>query len=134
MRNILDRVTEAELQSAITELAELSGWRVWHDNDSRQNAAGWPDLVLAKPGQPLLFWEVKTERGRIRVEQQGWQDVLGRVRGVSVRVVRPRDWALIKQTLLAAPPLLLAEEGRNQESGRAESVILGDAEGEADRG
>ncbi|MEM9521589.1 MAG: hypothetical protein AAGA37_19930 [Actinomycetota bacterium] len=36
-------MTEADLQASVIEIAEAHGWRVFHDNDSRMNHAGFPD-------------------------------------------------------------------------------------------
>ena len=40
-----EHMTEAELMDAIVQALELHGWRWFHDNDSRQNNAGFPDIV-----------------------------------------------------------------------------------------
>lgn len=70
-------MTEKDLQTAVTAIADLYGWLSFHDHDSRRNRAGFPDLVLLHPltGR-LLFRELKTEKGRVRPEQQGWLDAL----------------------------------------------------------
>ena len=39
-------LTEAELQATIIDTAELAGWLVYHDHDSRLNPAGLPDLIF----------------------------------------------------------------------------------------
>ena len=33
-------ISEAQFQETLVEYAELWGWLVWHDNDSRRNDAG----------------------------------------------------------------------------------------------
>lgn len=99
-RRILDlAVREDELLAMVLELAGYTGWLVWHDHDSRMNRAGWPDLVLAKPGRPLCLWELKTERGRLRPAQERWLHVLQQVPGIDVRVVRPADWPAVEAFL-----------------------------------
>lgn len=45
------RMTGAQLQKAITDLATPLGWRFYFNPDSRRSPAGWPDLVL---------WQAKT--------------------------------------------------------------------------
>jgi hypothetical protein len=47
-------ISEAQFQEALVEYAELWGWLVWHDNDSRRNDAGFPDLVTISTKQ--LEW------------------------------------------------------------------------------
>lgn len=92
-RQVLDAVVpERDFQATVVDLAVLKGWRAWHDNDSRRNAAGLPDLILLRPPR-LLFVELKTERGRIQPEQQQWIDELGRCPGVEVHLWRPGDWS-----------------------------------------
>lgn len=97
---------EADLQDAILDVARLGGWRVAHfgaartvdgwRTPARADAAGWPDLILAKPGRPLLAWELKSEAGRATAEQQAWLDLLGQVERPRPELVRPRDldWAI----------------------------------------
>jgi hypothetical protein len=81
-------VTEAELQQLLTDAAELNGWLVFHDNDSRRNVAGFPDLVLVKPPR-VLFLELKSEIGRVRPEQHVWMDALMRSDTIGSAIVRP---------------------------------------------
>lgn len=97
-----ERISEAELQSAIIELAQRSGWLVHHARPARK-ASGWstpiqgnrgfPDLVLAKNGC-VLFAELKSERGRVSSEQRAWMAVLDGERDGALlpdqrRVLRP---------------------------------------------
>ena len=84
---------EAEFQQAIVDLAELCGWLVFHDYDSRRNRAGFPDLVMARNGQ-VIFAEVKTEKGKVRPEQQEWADALR-----TCYLWRPSHWGTIVDTL-----------------------------------
>lgn len=95
--------TEAGFQAAVVQLAELHGWRWWHDNDSRRNKSGFPDLVLVRDGV-LIFAELKTEKGRVSPAQTEWLAALELVGHDSVGVVqvhvwRPRDWPTIESTL-----------------------------------
>lgn len=99
------RCSEAEWQAFVTDALDLGGWKWWHDEDSRRNKAGLPDLIAAHPGRGILFAELKTETGRLRPEQASWLSYLGRasespfwdaVKGcrprVFVRLWRPSDW------------------------------------------
>lgn len=90
--------SERAFQQSVVDLAELRQWRAWHDNDSRRNAAGLPDLILLRPPR-LLFAELKAERGRLSAEQRAWLDELGRCPGVEVHTWRPGDWAQIEEVL-----------------------------------
>jgi hypothetical protein len=84
-------VTEAELQRCVIDLARWAGWLPFHDNDSRRNTAGWPDLVLVhtRTGR-LLFVELKSQVGKIRPEQHVWLRLLGMQH--ETLVWRPSDW------------------------------------------
>ena len=100
---LLDQaVTEKDFQQQIVDLARLLRWRVYHTHDSRPSAPGFPDLVLVK-GRQCIFAEVKTETGRITVEQKKWMDALAEVRGHSVIVWRPSCWRDIEAALKGGP-------------------------------
>lgn len=84
-------VAEAELQSQVLELCRWLGLLVFHDNDSRRNEAGLPDLIIV--GQHgLLFRELKTEKGRLRPAQADWLSRLSQA-GADADVWRPSDLA-----------------------------------------
>lgn len=100
---IAGEISEADLLGAITVLARRCGWLVYHTHDSRRSEAGFPDLVLTRDGE-LLFWELKTERGKVTETQQRWLDALTRT-GREARVVRPRDLDdVIEQLKLGKAP------------------------------
>ncbi len=84
-------MTERELQDAVVELARYSGWMVYHTYDSRRSEPGFPDLVLAKRRR-LLFIELKSERGKVRPEQDAWLKTLTEA-GATAFVWRPQQWA-----------------------------------------
>ena len=61
------RMTEAQLQATVQQVATLYGWTWHHEVDSRKSRAGFPDLVLVHPRKRIcLVRELKTERGRFR--------------------------------------------------------------------
>ena len=56
--------TEDGLQQAVIELAELSGWRVYHVKNVKgqlrnKTSVGFPDLVLAHEHLGVVFAEIK---------------------------------------------------------------------------
>ena len=99
-------ITEREFQSQVIQLAKLCGWRVAHFRPARVmvngketwrtpcegDAAGFPDLVLAKRGL-VWFFELKTDSGKVSDEQRAWLDATGG------SVWRPSDWPLIERFL-----------------------------------
>lgn len=93
----LRAMPEAALQAEILKLAELTHWLSYHTHDSRRSAAGFPDLVLAKPPR-LVVWECKREGAKPSLEQRAWLEAL-QACGIEARVVWPSSWAYIEQTL-----------------------------------
>ena len=77
-------ISEADFQEALVEYAEMWGWLVWHDNDSRSNDAGFPDMVMVKGGK-LIFAELKRQkRYTIKPKQLEWIEALGLAAGPNV--------------------------------------------------
>jgi hypothetical protein len=85
-----DLMTEEQLQTSVVQLAGLCGWEWFHDEDSRRNRAGLPDLILVR-GHRLLWRELKTATGRVRHDQKRWIALL-QAAGEDVGVWRPDDW------------------------------------------
>jgi hypothetical protein len=83
-------MSEAQLQTTVLAAAAAQGWLAYHTHDSRRSQPGFPDLVLVA-GTRVLFRELKTQKGRIRPEQQTWIDRLAAA-GADVAVWRPLDW------------------------------------------
>jgi hypothetical protein len=92
-------VSEAGFQAQIVELAELLGYLWWHDQDSRKNNAGFPDLHLLHPvWHRRIIAELKTEKGQPTAEQYFW--LLGLIEcGEEAYLWRPSDWESIVETL-----------------------------------
>jgi hypothetical protein len=93
---ILDTLmSEADLQSQVTELAEKTGWLFYHTYRSDRSPAGFPDLVLVRPPR-LLFVELKKQRAKRTPAQDVWAEALEEVSGPSENVQyycwRPSDW------------------------------------------
>jgi hypothetical protein len=88
---------EAFLQRVI-DLARGLGYRHYHPRDSRKSVAGWPDLVLVRPGRGVLFAELKTDTGRLTAAQEEWLECL-RDAGQEAHVWRPGDMAEIEHVL-----------------------------------
>lgn len=103
MRRVLDdAISEKDFAQQVIALARLLGWHVYHTWLSVRSPAGFPDLVLAKPGRPLILAELKRERGKLSPAQEAWLAVLQHVPGIIVRVWRPSDWDEIVAALQGA--------------------------------
>lgn len=91
-RDVLAAATgELAFQAFVIETAERFGWAWFHDQDPRRNNAGFPDLVLGRPGpRGLIVAELKSERGRVTAAQRVWLDLFAAA-GVETHVWRPRD-------------------------------------------
>lgn len=83
-------ITERAWQEQVTDLARLLGYRVYHPWTSIHSAAGWPDLVLCRPGR-LVIAELKTGRRKVTPAQASWLELLDTVPGVEVYCWRPDD-------------------------------------------
>src|SRR5262252_8810705 len=83
-------MSEAALLEHIRALARQYRWLVYHTHDSRGSEAGFPDLCMVN-GRRLVFWELKTQRGKVTIAQAQWLERLSRVQLVEARVVRPAD-------------------------------------------
>ena len=92
-------LTEKQFQQQIIQLAHLHGWWCYHTHDSRRSQPGFPDLVLIR-GRSILYRELKTDRGRLTIDQQHVLDLL-HIAKADQGVWRPRDWPAIESTLSA---------------------------------
>ena len=102
-----DAATEDEWKDTVVGYATLRGWLVHHDRPARTNKgyrtaiqgnAGFPDLVLTRFGEPVLFVELKSATGALRPEQIVWRDTLIAA-GAEWRLWRPSDWDEVAATL-----------------------------------
>lgn len=97
--------SEADLQRAIMDLAQLMGWRRLHVRAQETKSGwkvgyegdtGWPDLTLARDGI-VYFWELKRNtKSPFRPGQEEWLEVLP-----NARVITPEDWIYIEAVLTA---------------------------------
>jgi hypothetical protein len=85
-------ITERAFMQALRREALANNYLFYHTFDSRRSAPGFIDAVLAKPGRPLLMWELKTTDGLVTLAQQRWIEVLGQVTHVEAGVYRPEAW------------------------------------------
>lgn len=88
---------EVELLAKVKELAEYTGWMVYHTYDSRRSDEGFPDLVLVK--DRVIFAELKSEKGKLSPKQLEWIGGLRDLAGAAVCVWRPSDFDEIARVL-----------------------------------
>jgi hypothetical protein len=76
-------------------------WVAWTVPRMHMTSAGLPDIIAYHPLVPgvVLFWELKTEAGKERPAQTRALRHLRTVPGADVRVIRPSDWARIRDCL-----------------------------------
>ncbi|MDE0004402.1 MAG: VRR-NUC domain-containing protein [Rhodospirillaceae bacterium] len=89
---------EAAFQRAVIDLCTALGWRHYHTHDSRRCVPGFPDLVLVRPPR-VIFAELKMQRGRVSIHQQGWLRALSQCDGVEAVLWRDNMWDSIVQCL-----------------------------------
>lgn len=107
-------MTEAEFQEQVVELARICGWRWLHVRrtigrgqrwTTSTNLKGWPDLMLMRPPDGLIFAELKTDQkgSATTPEQDELLEYLAGYPFATAVVWRPSDWPEI-QAALSRPP------------------------------
>jgi hypothetical protein len=91
-------ITERDLTTYVRDLATLLGWRRYHTWLSKHSPAGFPDEVLVRRGR-LVFAELKSEKAKLKPEQQAWLNDLRLVPGIEVYIWRPSDMQAIAELL-----------------------------------
>jgi len=105
------KVSEAQFQRQVLQLAKLCGWRTAHFRsglDRRGNwqtavagdGKGFPDLVLVR--ERVLFVELKVNGNKLAPDQVAWRDALTHA-GANWHHWTPDGWHLIEQTLKRTP-------------------------------
>ena len=67
--------SEADFQTWVKDVAQLTGWMVYHTRDSRRSDEGFPDLVMVK-GPRCIFAELKAEGENPTPAQVLWLEAL----------------------------------------------------------
>ena len=98
--------SEGKFQSAIIELAEYSGGKVYHVADSRSirngSSKGFPDILYAHRTRGIVFAELKNATRKPTAEQKEWLSVLGDAalaRPAECYLWRPENWNDIERRL-----------------------------------
>jgi hypothetical protein len=105
-----DKLTEEQFLNQIVDLAHLYGWKAAHFRGVRVQRAngtvfyqtpvqadgkGFPDLVLIKPGHPVIFAELKAKGGKLSPEQIDWLETLTQTKDIQVGIWYPEDFDVI---------------------------------------
>lgn len=100
------RITEADWQTTVIDLAHALGWRVAHFRPARTNQGwrtpvaadgkGFPDLVLTR--DRVIFVELKSQTGRLSHEQMVWLEQLDQA-GAEIHIWRPDDFDTVGEVL-----------------------------------
>ncbi len=108
---ILATMSERDFQRHVVGTLRDCSYAVWVVPDMRKTRAGLPDIVALGPvagprSGPLrlLFWELKSQRGRVRPEQRNVIEYLQMVAGdIDARIVRPADWVALRDEIGLVP-------------------------------
>jgi hypothetical protein len=100
------KVTERDWQQTVIEAAQALGFKVAHFRPAKTargwrtpvqaDGAGFPDLVMVR-GERIIFAELKSDTGKISVDQEAWLEALGQAG--EAYVWRPRDWDSVVENL-----------------------------------
>lgn len=95
----LPKMSEAQLQDAVVELAQLLGWEVAHFRPARTtdgwrtavsaDGKGFPDLTLVR--DRVIFAELKSDIGKLSPDQDRWAACISDA-GCQHEVWRPEQW------------------------------------------
>lgn len=104
MTPLLDGIGERDFTNLVVDFAQLRGWLVAHFRPAQTQSGRWvtamkgdtgfPDLTLARDHR-VVFAELKTEKGRVSVNQTAWLNAIG----PTAHIWRPSDWPKIEETL-----------------------------------
>ena len=90
---------ESTFQKHVVGYATKRGWKI--NKNTIAEPPGFPDLMLVKEPQ-IIFAELKTERGKVSLEQWKWLWDLTDS-GQEAYVWRPSDFRFILERLLIEP-------------------------------
>ena len=94
-------ITEREFSWRVEELLKIYGWKFYHVVDQRHYARrttkGFPDYTAAKEPR-LVFFELKSEKGKLTPEQKKWIDLLIAC-GQEVYIWKPSQMEEVIKTL-----------------------------------
>ena len=103
-------MSEKKLMWEIVKCGREEGYTEFHPYSARKSTPGYPDLTLAHPlDADILFFETKTQLGKLTPEQMKWGGLLVGRSGVEYRIIRPSDLEWAKARLRAKQRIAVAE-------------------------
>ena len=75
------RQSEKGFQSAVMDLARLTGWCFYRTHNSRHSEKGFPGLCLVRNHRCIMA-ELKTDTGKVTADQEAWLKALDGVSGL----------------------------------------------------
>lgn len=91
-------MSEAEFQRKVIQLAKQLGWEWYHTRYSIGSRSGFPDLVLWRPPDRLIFAELKRAGGKL-TNRQAYIVTSLYDAGQDVYVWTPEHWDAIHEVL-----------------------------------
>lgn len=96
------KITEAQFQEWLRQLALTFGWLYFHVHRSIHSPAGFPDTVLSKIGRQVIYIELKTDDLKVSqpsIDQWLWLCTLQHSEGCDAYLFRPSDRDFIEELL-----------------------------------
>ena len=91
-------ITEKAFEGQVKDLAKVFGWRYYHTWRSIHSPAGFPDCVFVRLSR-LVFAELKSNKGKLSLEQEAWLEDLKATEKCEVYLWRPSDIDSIVEVL-----------------------------------
>ena len=91
-------MTEKQWMAKVVAAAEEMRWKTYHTYDSRKSEPGFPDLVLVRRDDRVIYAELKSQTGKLTPAQDIWRQYLLSA-GAEYHIWRPSDWDAVIDTL-----------------------------------
>jgi hypothetical protein len=97
--------SEADFQTWVIDYAKLRGWMIYHTWNATHSQKGFPDFCMTrkkvvkdKQQNRLIFAELKSDSGKLTLEQEIW---LSELKGTNAEVYvwRPCDRTFVEGIL-----------------------------------
>ena len=90
MSTVFDAISERDFERQVKDCAKLFKYLYYHTFRSQFSPAGFPDCVLVRGSEPVIYAELKSEAGKLSEPQRTWLLALHRA-GERVFVWRPSN-------------------------------------------